>query len=88
MIKQGLKGKTVVYTSRKKRFIDFCDQFVVLEKGRIKAQGTFEDLNRFFQGVKKDREEEDRPSINPVSILFNTPLAFEERPLYCEQQLQ
>lgn len=63
MIKQGLKGKTIIYTSRKKRFIEFCDQFVMLEKGRIKAQGSFEDLNRFFQGVEKKEEADQQTNL-------------------------
>ena len=35
LVKLGLKNKTVIYTSRKRRFANFFGQFVVLEKGRI-----------------------------------------------------
>jgi ABC-type polysaccharide/polyol phosphate transport system ATPase subunit len=64
-VKYGLPGKTIIYASRKQRFYNFCDQFIVLDQGRIAKQGESKEEFKELLGNMENEEE------NLGSILVN-----------------
>jgi ABC-type Na+ transport system ATPase subunit NatA len=57
LIRQGLVGKTVVYCSRKRTYIEYCTNFIILEEGKILARGSHSQLKQVFQELFEDVED-------------------------------
>ena len=47
-IKNGLRNSAVIYTSRRRRFINLCDSFAILDQGKILKQGRKDELVDVF----------------------------------------
>lgn len=57
----NLQGKTILYASSRKRFIQNCDSFALLEDGVIVKTGSKKDLEGVF-------EKDDMASVNYLII--------------------
>ena len=59
-----LKNKTVVLISQNLRFVQFADQIVVMENGKISAKGTYEELLKDNPDTKSSLKPEDKENNN------------------------
>ncbi|XP_046906915.1 ATP-binding cassette sub-family C member 12 [Hypomesus transpacificus] len=78
-IKKQLKGKSVILVTHQLQYLEFCDEVIMLESGKIKEAGTHKDLmeamGRYAQLIKNfqleqskaQNEEMDEPA-EPVEV--------------------
>lgn len=55
-IKEGCKGKTVIFSAMDNRFLHLSTNFIYMEDGKIERMGRKEELREFseFEGVNLD----------------------------------
>ncbi|CAK1600132.1 unnamed protein product [Parnassius mnemosyne] len=88
-IKSYLSDKTVVLVTHQIQFIKSVDQIVIMDKGNILAEGTFEDLNekelaiiQLMQDKTREvREEESTPNLQSHSMLLPSAVSLTRRRL-------
>ncbi|KAF7481673.1 Hypothetical predicted protein [Marmota monax] len=60
-IRKTLRGKTVILVTHQLQYLEFCDQIILLEDGKICENGTHRELmqkgGRYAQLVQKMRED-------------------------------
>jgi ABC-type multidrug transport system ATPase subunit len=67
-IKLGLRNKTIIYASSKRRFIEHCDEFRILDSGQILAQGKKENLGEIFEGLLASKKIDTGSSLLDVNV--------------------
>ncbi|KAJ0181350.1 hypothetical protein K1T71_003435 [Dendrolimus kikuchii] len=86
-IKRFLANKTVILVTHQLQFIKFVDHIVIMDKGKILAQGGFEDLHerelKIIQlmktNVREVREDEPVTSSQSVSIMQPSTISMHRR---------
>uniref|UniRef100_A0A8D2DC37 ATP binding cassette subfamily C member 11 n=1 Tax=Sciurus vulgaris TaxID=55149 RepID=A0A8D2DC37_SCIVU len=70
-IRKTLRGKTVILVTHQLQYLEFCDQIILLEDGRICENGTHSELmqkrGRYTQLVQKMREDASQDTLQEAA---------------------
>ncbi|XP_006882637.1 PREDICTED: ATP-binding cassette sub-family C member 11 [Elephantulus edwardii] len=76
-MKKMLLGKTIILVTHQLQYLEFCDQIILLEEGKIREAGTHDELvqrkGKYAQLIQKMHEEADRNSSHDTTKISEKP---------------